>query len=63
MWCPDTNESAAKRHNRLLAARLKKANILDNRVTMFICDVRASTIFNDSEKKQILGNLKFFKTS
>lgn len=63
MWCPDTNESAAQRHEKLLAARMKKAQILNDRVTMFINDVTASSIYKDSEKRKILDNLKFIKTS
>jgi hypothetical protein len=51
-------ETQKARHNRLLSMRIQKAKILSDRVNQFVKDINASIIYKDSEKKEILNNLK-----
>ena len=52
------SETSKARHNRLLSMRIQKAKILSDRVNQFVKDINYSTIYKDSEKKEILKNLK-----
>lgn len=62
MWCPDFNENPDQRHKRLLLGRIKKARHLNDRLTQFVNDINASTIYKDSEKNEILKELKILQT-
>jgi hypothetical protein len=61
MWSSSINETPEQRHKRLLMGRIMKARILNDRLTQFVNDTKASTIYKDSEKNEIFKELKFLK--
>lgn len=52
-------ESRESRKKRLFNNQLNKARVINNRIIMFIDDIKNSTFYKDSEKRQILDCLKF----
>ncbi len=63
MWKPETNDTEKQRHARILSNSMRKAAILNRRITMFSNDIVKSLVFNEKEKTKILQELKFLKTS